>query len=605
MVKKLIKKLSSKVLGRGKKASSTASSKAGKGEPKSGPKSSSPSKARGDQDPRPSGGRSRRRRGKRGGRDRGKPGEAREGGRRQERRPTRAQPEEWRPGEGRKRASQEQEQSDRRERPAEERKPSDGRKPRRRRGRRRRTGERPAPKQQEKPEERREEKRRPPRKPWLRDEFRVAPKDGETRFHDFDLPDEVMHAVYDLGFEYCTPIQGKVLGYATQRKNIAGRAQTGTGKTAAFLICIYSRFLKEKRTRRSPGTPRALILAPTRELVMQIAKDAEDLGKHCDFRCLAVYGGIDFEKQRNELRNNQIDLIAATPGRLIDFKGRGVLDLKQLEVLVIDEADRMLDMGFIPDVKKIIRATPPKDKRQTMLFSATLTEDVLRLASQWMPDPVICEVDPEQVTVDTVKQVVYAVTARDKFRLLYNLLEKEKMERVLLFGNRRDTTQRLSDNLRRHGIECEYLSGAVRQDKRQKVLEGFRAGKIRIVVATDVAGRGLHVDNISHVINYEFPYEPEDYVHRIGRTGRAGVAGTAVSFACEDESFVIPEIEEYIGQPLKCTVPEPELLEPIPPPSRPPRPARSERSGPPRRGGRRPRSRGGSRPRGGGSRPRR
>ena len=579
MVKKLLKKLSSKVLGGRTKSASEPSRPVGK----AGGESSEPSaRGRGEASGEASGQAGRRRRRRRGGRGRRKPADERkEGGK-----PDRPDAGEWRPGEGRRRS-------------AEDEKRPDGRKPRRRRGRRRRDGDSPAPKREEEREGPREEKKLSPRKPWFRDEFKVEPKEGETRFHDFDLPDEVMHAVCDLGFEYCTPIQGKVLSYATQRKNIAGRAQTGTGKTAAFLICIFSQFLKEKRATRKPGTPRALILAPTRELVMQIAKDAEDLGRHSDFRCLAVYGGIDFEKQRNELRNSQIDLIAATPGRLIDFKGRGVLDLKQLEVLVIDEADRMLDMGFIPDVKRIIRATPPKDKRQTMLFSATLTEDVLRLASQWMPDPVICEVDPEQVTVDTVEQIVYAVTAREKFRLLYNLLQRENVTRVLMFGNRRDTTQRLVDNLRRHGIECEYLSGAVRQDKRQKVLEGFRAGKIKIVVATDVAGRGLHVDNISHVINYDFPYEPEDYVHRIGRTGRAGVAGTAISFACEDESFVIPEIEQYIGQPLKCTVPEPELLEPTPPPSRP---ARAERSGPPRRGGR-PRSRGGSRSRG--NRPRR
>ncbi|MFC1497711.1 DEAD/DEAH box helicase [Verrucomicrobiota bacterium] len=404
---------------------------------------------------------------------------------------------------------------------------------------------------------------------WSLNDFDVPPKKDTIRFHDFNLPIPIMHAIHDLKFKYCTPIQAKVLTHASELQNISGRAQTGTGKTAAFLICIFARFLTDNRQQRNqrPGTPRALILAPTRELVMQITKDAQLLGKYCPFRCMAVYGGIDFEKQRKELERRPIDLIAATPGRLLDFKRRGVLDLKQVETLVIDEGDRMLDMGFIPDVSQIIRATPPKDKRQTMLFSATLTEDVLRLASQWMPDPVICEVDPEQVAVDTVKQITYMVSAHDKFKLLYNLLNMEKMERILIFGNRRDTTRRLTDNLKRHGIQCEYLSGAVDQDKRQKILDGFRKGRIRIVVATDVAGRGLHVDNITHVINYEFPYEPEDYVHRIGRTGRAGIKGTSISFACEDESFVIPEIEEYIGQPLSCTVPDPELLKQTPAPT--------------------------------------
>lgn len=392
----------------------------------------------------------------------------------------------------------------------------------------------------------------------------TTPANGEARFQDFDLPEPVMLAIQDLGFKRCTPIQQQVLARVQSGGNIAGRAQTGTGKTAAFLVCIFSRFLAdgERETGRKPGAPRALVLAPTRELVLQIAKDAKALGKYTPFRCAAVYGGMDFERQRRELEEKPIDLVAATPGRLLDFKGRGVLDLRRVEVLVIDEADRMLDMGFIPDVRRIIRATPPNDKRQTMLFSATLTREVLRLASQWMPNPEICEVEPEQVAVETVKQIVYAVNSRDKFNLLCNLLAGENMERVLVFGNRRDTTFKLARNLERAGIRCRHLSGAVPQAKRLQVLDGFRRGSVRVVVATDVAGRGIHVDNISHVINYDCPYEPEDYVHRIGRTGRAGLAGVSISFACEEESFVIPEIEEYIGKPLKCVVPEPGLLEP-------------------------------------------
>lgn len=393
-----------------------------------------------------------------------------------------------------------------------------------------------------------------PHQPWSLDSFQVPPKDDAARFHDFGLPIEIMHAVYDLGFKYCTPIQRKVLSHSGEGQDIAGRAQTGTGKTAAFLICILSRFLADRNRNLKPGTPRALVIAPTRELVIQIVKDARDLGKYCPFRSLAVYGGMDFKKQIQELDEQQVDLVAATPGRLLDFVRRRVLDLKQIEVLVIDEADRMLDMGFIPDVRRIIRATPPKHKRQTMLFSATLTDHVLRLSSQWMIDPEFYEIDPEQVAVDTVEQIVYVVNTRGKFKLLQKLLADEAMERVLIFGNRRDSTQRLVTKLRQSGIPCEYLSGAVRQEKRLKVLENFRNGKIRIVVATDVAGRGLHVDNITHVINYEFPHEPEDYVHRIGRTGRAGVKGIAISFACEENSFVIPDIEEYIGKRLPCII---------------------------------------------------
>ena len=397
--------------------------------------------------------------------------------------------------------------------------------------------------------------------PWTVDQFQVPAKEGETRFHDVGVPDKIMHAIAGLGFKYCTPIQAKILVHANAGQNVAGRAQTGTGKTAAFLISIFTEFLRNPaHANRQKGIPRALVLAPTRELVIQIARDAMDLGKYCDFSCMAVYGGADMDKQKALLNRRPVDLIAATPGRLLDFMGRGGINLKHLEVLVIDEADRMLDMGFIPDVKRIIRCTPPKNERRTMLFSATLTEDVLRLASQWMPDPIICEIEPEQVAVDTVDQIVYIVTAREKFKLLYNILKRRAGERVLIFGNRRDHTQRLAARLRQHGVACELLSGDVPQEKRMRILDEFRYGKVKVVVATDVAGRGLHVQDIGLVVNYEFPYEPEDYVHRIGRTGRAGKTGTSISFACEEESFVIPDIEKYIGNKLKCVMPDEELL---------------------------------------------
>jgi ATP-dependent RNA helicase RhlB len=410
-------------------------------------------------------------------------------------------------------------------------------------------------------------RRRKPKSTWSLEQFQVPEKPGETRFHDLDLPEPIMHAIADLGFKYCTPIQAKTLLHVHAGHNVSGRAQTGTGKTAAFLITIFSKFLREPMGGERPmGTPRALVLAPTRELAIQIVKDAEDLGKYCRFNCLAVYGGLEVKKQKNRLDKRPVDLIVATPGRLLDFVRRKLINLKKVEILVIDEADRMLDMGFIPDVKRIIRDTPPKAKRRTMLFSATLTEDVLRLAAQWMPDPVICEVEPEQVAVETVNQIVYIVTSRDKFRLLYNLLQKRQDNRTLIFGNRRDHTQALASKLKKHGIPCELLSGAVPQKKRLRILEAFRTGDVKVVVATDVAGRGLHVKDIGLVVNYEFPYEAEDYVHRIGRTGRAGEAGTAISFACEDESFIIPDIEKYIGNPLKCTMPDEELMARVPRP---------------------------------------
>ncbi len=421
-----------------------------------------------------------------------------------------------------------------------------------------------------KPRAKRSRRRRGGRKKpsWSLDQFQVPEKPGQVRFHDLGLPDPIMHAIADLGFQYCTPIQAKVLIHAHAGQNISGRAQTGTGKTAAFLITIFSRFLQEPSHGERPlGSPRALVLAPTRELAIQIVKDAQDLGKYCHFNCLAIYGGLEVKRQQRRLDKGPVDLIVATPGRLLDFVKRGSIKLKDVEILVIDEADRMLDMGFIPEVKRIIRETPPKNHRRTMLFSATLTEDVLRLASQWMPDPVICEVEPEHVAVETVNQIVYIVTSRDKFKLLYNILKKRGDDRTLIFCNRRDHTQALANKLKKHGIACELLSGAVPQNKRLRILEDFRTGTVKVVVATDVAGRGLHVKDIGLVVNYEFPYEPEDYVHRIGRTGRAGVAGTSISFACEDESFTIPAIEEYIGNPLRCIMPEEELLAKVPPPT--------------------------------------
>ncbi len=421
--------------------------------------------------------------------------------------------------------------------------------------------------------------------PWSIDDYKVEAVEGKTRFHDVGLTEEIMHAISDLGFEYCTPIQARVLQEVAEGHNVAGKAQTGTGKTAAFLLLTFKQFLQNPLPPDRPAArPRALVIAPTRELVIQIVKDADEIGKYCSMRSLAVYGGTDFERQERELRRGPIDLVAATPGRLLDFQRRGIIDLKGVEVLVIDEADRMLDMGFIPDVRTIIRSTPPKDKRRTLLFSATLTDTVMRLASQWMPDPHVVEIEPDQVAVDTVKQLVYMVRANEKFTVLYNLLKRPSIGRVLIFANRRDQTERIAYELQRYGIKCEVLSGAVSQNRRMRVLEDFRSGKVMTVVATDVAGRGLHVDDIDHVVNFDLPYEAEDYVHRIGRTGRAGAEGTAVSFACEDESFTIPEIEKYIGEDLSCLHAEDVLLTPLPhtnakPYKRPPRSGPGGRSG--------------------------
>ncbi len=398
------------------------------------------------------------------------------------------------------------------------------------------------------------------------------------RFHDADLPIEILHAVADLGFTYCTPVQGRVLTEVAQGHNVAGKAQTGTGKTAAFLMLTFRQFLKNPVPSDRPlGQPRALVLAPTRELVIQIARDAEGIGKYCGMRYVAVYGGEDYERQERALLDGPVDLVAATPGRLLDFCRKGKLDLRHVEVLIIDEADRMLDMGFIPDVRSIIRQTPRKEERRTLLFSATLSDDVMRLASSWMTDPHVVDVEPEQVAVDSVKQLVYLVRANEKFKVLYNLLKRPGIGRVLVFANRRDQADRIAGELQRYGIDCALLSGAVDQKKRTRVLDAFRAGTVMTVVATDVAGRGLHVEGVNHVVNFDLPYEAEDYVHRIGRTGRAGAEGTSVSFACEDESFGIPDIEKYMGETLSCKYPEDVLLRALPRTDAPPyqRPPRS------------------------------
>jgi ATP-dependent RNA helicase RhlB len=408
---------------------------------------------------------------------------------------------------------------------------------------------------------------RPAPPPWDPVAFQVPPAEGKVRFHDLNLPDPVMHAVLDLGFQYCTPIQAEIMPSTLAGKDASGRAQTGTGKTAAFLITVLTRLLNSPRVDKDHrGAPRVLVMAPTRELVMQISEEGLQLAKYTDLSIVPVFGGMDYDKQRRQLAQTQCDIVVATPGRLLDFKRQGDVRLDHVEVLIIDEADRMLDMGFIPDVRKIIAATPPKNKRQTLLFSATLTPEVIRLAAQWTTQPVMVEIQPEQVAVDTVEQLVYIVTREDKYVLLYNIITKKNLERVIVFCNRKDETRKLADLFTRYKIDNAVLSGDVRQRARVRTLDDFKAGKIRILVATDVAGRGIHIEGMDHVINYTLPRDPEDYVHRIGRTGRAGAAGTSISFADEEDSFYIPAIEILIGHKLPCIQPQDEWLAPPPPP---------------------------------------
>lgn len=402
--------------------------------------------------------------------------------------------------------------------------------------------------------------------PWDPEKFSVPPEQGKVRFHDLDLPADIMHAIHDLGFQYCTPIQAGILAHTLSGTDATGRAQTGTGKTAAFLITILTHFNRKPAPKpRKKGAPRALILAPTRELVLQIEKDAKSLSKYTNYKAMAVFGGMEYGKQQDMLTNQFIDIVAATPGRLLDFKSKRSIDLSKVEILVIDEADRMLDMGFIPDVRRIIESTPMKGTRQTMFFSATLTPEVNRLAAAWTREPVLIDVTPPQdMTLSTIDQVVYITTDEEKFTLLYNMIIKRGLERVILFANRRDETQFLKDLLSSRGIRCGLLSGDVSQEQRGKTLEAFRNGKFKVLVATDVAARGLHIDGVSHVVNYSLPRDAQDYVHRIGRTGRAGESGISISFATETEAYEIPAIEKYIGRELVAVHPEPDLLTPLP-----------------------------------------
>ncbi len=399
---------------------------------------------------------------------------------------------------------------------------------------------------------------------WNISKFQVEPAPEKSRFHDFALPDTIMHAVSDLGFEYCTPVQAKALPVALQGRDLVARANTGTGKTAVFLIAVYSKLLQEHNQSFEPGRPRALIIAPTRELVVQIAKDGKNLAKYTPLQITAVFGGVNYRSQIKNIENKRCDVVVATPGRLLDYLGKNILSLENCGIMIIDEADRMLDMGFIPDVRRIIHRIPEGKRQQTMLFSATITEEVQRLASGWCKEPVSIEIEPEQVAVGSVEQIVYLVTTAEKYDILYNLILKNPKSRILVFTNQKNEARKLSERLKRNEIVCNLLTGDVPQQHRTQRLEAFRSGKVPVLVATDVAGRGIHIEDVGYVVNFTLPYEPEDYVHRIGRTGRAGAVGISVSFACEEGSFYLPQIEEFIGRKLECIVPEEDMLVPAP-----------------------------------------
>jgi ATP-dependent RNA helicase RhlB len=366
-----------------------------------------------------------------------------------------------------------------------------------------------------------------------------------------DLPAPVHEGIRAAGFVTATPIQEAALPVALRGKDVAGQAQTGTGKTAAFLIATFTRLLRTPPgPRRETTAPRALFIAPTRELVVQIEADARLLGQFTGLRTHVVYGGVDYAKQRDALRG-PVDLLVGTPGRLIDYLKQRVWSASAVEVLVLDEADRMFDMGFIADIRWILRRLPPPEARQSFLFSATLSFRVLELTYEYMNNPVQITVQPEQITVDRVEQTLYHTGRYEKFGLLLGLLRREGGGRVLVFTNTRDEAHRLTDRLVRNGQPARALTGDLDQRQRLRALAAFKAGELPILVATDVASRGLHIPDVTHVYNWDLPEDPEDYVHRIGRTARAGAAGKAISLVDEASAFSLEGVERFIGQRIR------------------------------------------------------
>lgn len=399
----------------------------------------------------------------------------------------------------------------------------------------------------------------------------------KTRFDGMPLHPLVQRGLSDAGFVQCTPIQAETLPIALEGRDVAGQAQTGTGKTAAFLLVIFNHLLKlrdsgegaeDTDARKATQLP-ALIVAPTRELAVQIHRDAVLLGKHTGLRLGLAYGGVDYQKQRDQLAAG-MDVLIGTPGRIIDYLKQGVFTLKKLQVVVLDEADRMFDLGFIKDIRFLLRRCPPAEERQSMLFSATLSLRVTELAYEHMNNPEKVVIETGQVTAENIDEQVLYPANEHKLPLLVQFLRNSEDHRAIVFVNTRHAAKRVASSLRANGIPVALLSGNVPQVRRQKLLDRFHQGDLDVLVATDVAARGLHIPAVSHVINYDLPQSAEDYVHRIGRTARLGASGHAISFACEHYAFHLPEIEEYIGYKLPESNYSPDELPDLkrPPPSR-------------------------------------
>jgi len=391
-----------------------------------------------------------------------------------------------------------------------------------------------------------------------------------TTFRELGLHPSLLDSLQEAGFERCTPIQAEALPLALAGTDVAGQAQTGTGKTLAFLLAIYDRLIRVSADPlRRVNQPRAIVIAPTRELAIQIHKDAMLIDPDQGFRVALVYGGVDYDKQRKSLEDG-VDILIGTPGRVIDYFKQHVFDLRTIEVAVLDEADRMFDLGFIKDIRYLFRRMPDPEQRLSMMFSATLSHRVNELAYEHMNNPQAVTIEAEQITADRVIQRLYHVSQDEKIPLLLGLLRQEAPERALIFVNTKRVAEKVSAYLEGNGHDVGLLSGDVPQRKRQALIERIAKGDLRLLVATDVAARGLHIPAVSHVFNYDLPQNAEDYVHRIGRTARAGASGIAISLGCETYVYSLMEIEEFIDQKLPVVqFSEDLLLTPKPPKHRP------------------------------------
>ncbi len=379
-------------------------------------------------------------------------------------------------------------------------------------------------------------------------------------FSSLDLPAPVLRGITEAGYTHCTPIQAKSLPLLLKGQDITGQAQTGTGKTAAFLIAMFQRMLMSStQSAQQPRQPRGLIIAPTRELAVQIHNDAITLGKYTGFNIDLIYGGTGYEAQR-EIFKRDVDILIGTPGRMLDFYRQQLFNLKSIEALVLDEADRMFDLGFIKDIRYLLRRVPKPENRLTMLFSATLSYRVTELSYEHMNLPQMVRIETDRVTANKVQQAVYYASNEEKIPLLIGLLKHIDPQRTIIFSNTKHVANRVCAYLQANGFSADILSGDVPQTKRLSLLKKFQNGELAILVATDVAARGLHIPDVSHVINFDLPHDSEDYVHRIGRTARAGASGDAISFACEEYAFSLPDIESFLGHKIPLAQITPDLL---------------------------------------------